>query len=165
VAPVLLAVRISTWLYAAVDICVQIVCVVITPQLNTSQKNLAGFQVFQWAMCKVVWAVYNWCCVRTVCRARCVRVYAVLVAAQSNQWYSWGPVHMQCRLCASCWIYWKKYGGLKMPTRLGTCSTQHTQTYVLLSHFLFHQLVVMFCYVHSINVFDYLASYLYSVLP
>ncbi|KAK2168603.1 hypothetical protein NP493_1170g00000 [Ridgeia piscesae] len=40
--------------------------------------------------------------------------------AQSNQWYSWGPVHMQCRLCASCWIYWKKYGGLKMPTRLGT---------------------------------------------
>ncbi|KAI0243021.1 Metastasis-associated protein MTA1 [Lamellibrachia satsuma] len=38
--------------------------------------------------------------------------------AQSNQWYSWGPVHMQCRLCANCWIYWKKYGGLKMPTRL-----------------------------------------------
>lgn len=26
---------------------------------------------------------------------------------------------MQCRLCSSCWIYWKKYGGLKMPTRLG----------------------------------------------
>ena len=25
---------------------------------------------------------------------------------------------MQCRLCASCWSYWKKYGGLKMPTRL-----------------------------------------------
>lgn len=25
---------------------------------------------------------------------------------------------MQCRLCASCWTYWKKYGGLKMPTRL-----------------------------------------------
>ncbi|XP_058511222.1 metastasis-associated protein MTA1 isoform X7 [Ochotona princeps] len=38
--------------------------------------------------------------------------------AQSYQWYSWGPPHMQCRLCASCWTYWKKYGGLKMPTRL-----------------------------------------------
>lgn len=39
-------------------------------------------------------------------------------AAHSGQWYSWGPTHMQCRLCSSCWIYWKKYGGLKMPTRL-----------------------------------------------
>ncbi|CAI9722122.1 metastasis-associated protein MTA3-like isoform X1 [Octopus vulgaris] len=39
-------------------------------------------------------------------------------AANSSQWYSWGPAHMQCRLCSSCWIYWKKYGGLKMPTRL-----------------------------------------------
>ncbi|XP_005093442.1 metastasis-associated protein MTA3 isoform X2 [Aplysia californica] len=38
--------------------------------------------------------------------------------AHSNQWYSWGPVHMQCRLCSNCWSYWKKYGGLKMPTRL-----------------------------------------------
>uniref|UniRef100_A0AAR2LSA0 Metastasis associated 1 n=1 Tax=Pygocentrus nattereri TaxID=42514 RepID=A0AAR2LSA0_PYGNA len=36
----------------------------------------------------------------------------------SYQWYSWGPSNMQCRLCASCWTYWKKYGGLKMPTRL-----------------------------------------------
>lgn len=39
-------------------------------------------------------------------------------AAHSTQWYAWGPTHMQCRLCSSCWIYWKKYGGLKMPTRL-----------------------------------------------
>uniref|UniRef100_A0A8D0LBL5 Metastasis-associated protein MTA3 n=1 Tax=Sphenodon punctatus TaxID=8508 RepID=A0A8D0LBL5_SPHPU len=36
---------------------------------------------------------------------------------QSHQWYSWGPHNMQCRLCACCWIYWKKYGGLKMPTQ------------------------------------------------
>lgn len=36
----------------------------------------------------------------------------------STQWFSWGPVQMQCRLCATCWNYWKKYGGLKMPTRL-----------------------------------------------
>uniref|UniRef100_A0A674EZU1 Metastasis associated 1 n=1 Tax=Salmo trutta TaxID=8032 RepID=A0A674EZU1_SALTR len=39
-------------------------------------------------------------------------------ATSSYQWYSWGPPNMQCRLCASCWTYWKKYGGLKMPTRL-----------------------------------------------
>ncbi|XP_075469580.1 metastasis-associated protein MTA1 isoform X6 [Ascaphus truei] len=38
--------------------------------------------------------------------------------ASSYQWYSWGPPNMQCRLCAMCWAYWKKYGGLKMPTRL-----------------------------------------------
>uniref|UniRef100_A0A8D3BSX7 Metastasis associated 1 family, member 2 n=1 Tax=Scophthalmus maximus TaxID=52904 RepID=A0A8D3BSX7_SCOMX len=38
-------------------------------------------------------------------------------AAQSPQWYAWGPPNMQCRLCASCWIYWKKYGGLKTPTQ------------------------------------------------
>uniref|UniRef100_A0A674N6Q4 Metastasis associated 1 family, member 2 n=1 Tax=Takifugu rubripes TaxID=31033 RepID=A0A674N6Q4_TAKRU len=37
---------------------------------------------------------------------------------QSSQWYAWGPPNMQCRLCASCWNYWKKYGGLKTPTHL-----------------------------------------------
>ncbi|XP_071483010.1 metastasis-associated protein MTA3-like [Diadema antillarum] len=39
-------------------------------------------------------------------------------ASTSYQWYSWGPANMQCRLCATCWVYWKKCGGLKMPTRL-----------------------------------------------
>jgi len=34
---------------------------------------------------------------------------------RSNQWFAWGPPHMACRLCASCWTYWKKYGGLKRP--------------------------------------------------
>ncbi|XP_060536245.1 metastasis-associated protein MTA3 isoform X2 [Cylas formicarius] len=37
----------------------------------------------------------------------------------SSQWYAWGPSHMQCRLCQACWSYWKKYGGLKIPTRFG----------------------------------------------
>lgn len=36
---------------------------------------------------------------------------------QSSQWYAWGPSHMQCRLCQSCWMYWKKYGGLKVYIR------------------------------------------------
>ena len=39
-------------------------------------------------------------------------------AASSSQWYSWGPSHMNCRLCSNCWNYWKKHGGLKMPTRI-----------------------------------------------
>lgn len=33
------------------------------------------------------------------------------------QWYAWGPPHMQCRLCPACWQYWKRYGGLKVPSR------------------------------------------------
>ncbi|XP_037029034.1 metastasis-associated protein MTA3 isoform X2 [Bradysia coprophila] len=36
----------------------------------------------------------------------------------STQWYSWGPTHMNCRICHSCWTYWKKYGGLKAASRL-----------------------------------------------
>ncbi|XP_041090673.1 metastasis-associated protein MTA1-like [Polyodon spathula] len=39
-------------------------------------------------------------------------------STQCSQWYSWGPPSMQCRLCSNCWNYWKKYGGLKMSTRL-----------------------------------------------
>ncbi|CAG2055038.1 unnamed protein product [Timema podura] len=34
-------------------------------------------------------------------------------ATVSSQWYAWGPTHMQCKLCHNCWLYWKKYGGLK----------------------------------------------------
>lgn len=26
---------------------------------------------------------------------------------------------MQCRLCQSCWQYWKRYGGLKAPSKIG----------------------------------------------
>ncbi|XP_066594066.1 metastasis-associated protein MTA3 isoform X3 [Prorops nasuta] len=37
---------------------------------------------------------------------------------QSAQWYAWGPSQMQCRLCHPCWLYWKKYGGLKVPSRI-----------------------------------------------
>ncbi|CAH0552229.1 unnamed protein product [Brassicogethes aeneus] len=37
----------------------------------------------------------------------------------SSQWYAWGPSHMQCRLCQNCWNYWKKYGGIRNPTRFG----------------------------------------------
>ncbi|XP_059053236.1 metastasis-associated protein MTA3 [Achroia grisella] len=37
----------------------------------------------------------------------------------ANQWYAWGPEHLQYRLCGSCWNYWKKYGGLKTATVFG----------------------------------------------
>ncbi|XP_066992172.2 metastasis-associated protein MTA3 [Anabrus simplex] len=39
-------------------------------------------------------------------------------ATVSSEWYAWGPSHMQCKLCHSCWLYWKKYGGLKVPSRM-----------------------------------------------
>jgi len=34
---------------------------------------------------------------------------------ESDQWYPWQPNSMHCRLCSDCWVYWKKYGGLKIP--------------------------------------------------
>lgn len=36
----------------------------------------------------------------------------------SQQWYAWGPPHLSCRLCHTCWHLWKKYGGIKTPSRL-----------------------------------------------
>lgn len=39
-------------------------------------------------------------------------------SSSSASWYSWGPAHMTCRLCQTCWNYWKKYGGLKTASRL-----------------------------------------------
>ncbi|XP_031554090.1 metastasis-associated protein MTA3-like isoform X2 [Actinia tenebrosa] len=35
----------------------------------------------------------------------------------SQQWYPWSPNNSQHKLwlCTLCWIYWKKYGGLKRP--------------------------------------------------
>lgn len=38
----------------------------------------------------------------------------------ASQWSQWGPVHERCRLCSSCYTYWRKYGGLKLPTKWGT---------------------------------------------
>lgn len=38
----------------------------------------------------------------------------------SQQWYPWGVPNSQHKfwLCTLCWIYWKKYGGLKRPDGL-----------------------------------------------
>lgn len=56
-------------------------------------------------------------------------------AVQSSQWYAWGPPNMQCRLCASCWNYWKKYGGLKTPTHLdGTARASSVSRALLPPH-------------------------------
>lgn len=35
--------------------------------------------------------------------------------SESLAWYPWGPEKYNCRLCAKCWQYWKKYGGLQLP--------------------------------------------------
>ncbi|XKL66527.1 hypothetical protein PGB90_009947 [Kerria lacca] len=36
----------------------------------------------------------------------------------SSQWYPWTMSSYQCKLCHSCWTYWKRYGGFKIPTKL-----------------------------------------------
>ncbi|KAJ0173527.1 hypothetical protein K1T71_010676 [Dendrolimus kikuchii] len=41
------------------------------------------------------------------------QICASCQVSNSNHWYTWGPQHLQYRLCGSCWQYWKKYGGLK----------------------------------------------------
>ena len=41
------------------------------------------------------------------------------LATTATRWYQWGPAHEHCRLCNFCYTYWRKYGGLKLPTRWG----------------------------------------------
>ena len=38
-----------------------------------------------------------------------------ILGKESALWYPWGPSTSQCKLflCKECWLYWKKYGGLK----------------------------------------------------
>lgn len=49
----------------------------------------------------------------------------------SYQWYNWGPLQVGSRLCASCWNYWKKCGGLKLAQassgRRETCVPYHNK--------------------------------------
>jgi metastasis-associated protein MTA len=37
----------------------------------------------------------------------------------SLQWYQWSTTQPHARLCAECWIYYKKLGGLKYPKKSG----------------------------------------------
>ncbi|CAF0739615.1 unnamed protein product [Rotaria sordida] len=37
----------------------------------------------------------------------------------SPQWYQWNTAQPHTRLCAECWIYYKKLGGLKYPKKSG----------------------------------------------
>jgi metastasis-associated protein MTA len=37
----------------------------------------------------------------------------------SAQWYQWNTTQLHTRLCAECWIYYKKLGGLKYPKKSG----------------------------------------------
>jgi len=42
----------------------------------------------------------------------------LFIETTSTQWYNWGSSHNQSRLCHSCWVYWKKCGGFKYPSRM-----------------------------------------------
>ena len=35
------------------------------------------------------------------------------------RWYNWSSAHKHCRLCNYCYTYWRKYGGLKLPSKQG----------------------------------------------
>jgi hypothetical protein len=35
------------------------------------------------------------------------------------QWYQWNTAQPHTRLCAECWTYYKKLGGLKYPKKSG----------------------------------------------
>ncbi len=40
-------------------------------------------------------------------------------AISSSQWYQWNTTQPHTRLCAECWTYYKKLGGLKYPKKSG----------------------------------------------
>ncbi len=44
---------------------------------------------------------------------------ASCLATSSLQWYQWSTTQPHARLCAECWIYYKKLGGLKYPKKSG----------------------------------------------
>lgn len=39
-------------------------------------------------------------------------------ALSASRWYQWGNLHEHRRLCNHCYTYWRKYGGLKLPSEL-----------------------------------------------
>lgn len=41
------------------------------------------------------------------------------LCTSAARWYPWGPAHEHCRLCNYCYTYWRKYGGLKLPSKWG----------------------------------------------
>lgn len=58
----------------------------------------------------------------------------------STRWVPWGPAHEHCRLCAHCYIYWRKYGGLKLPTKWG----ENLYVTVIFSSMMSYELVTIF---------------------
>ena len=41
------------------------------------------------------------------------------VAMSSSQWYQYGTTQVHTKLCAECWIYYKKMGSVKYPRKSG----------------------------------------------
>jgi metastasis-associated protein MTA len=61
----------------------------------------------------------------------------VFLVTISSQWYAWGPSQMHCKLCNNCWAYWKKYGGLKAPSRIGWYSYEKSKVRITNNCFFF----------------------------
>lgn len=45
--------------------------------------------------------------------------FCPLSATSSAQWYQWNTSQPHTRLCAECWTYYKKLGGVKYPKKSG----------------------------------------------
>jgi len=45
--------------------------------------------------------------------------FCCCLATSSLQWYQWNTAQPHARLCAECWTYYKKLGGLKYPKKSG----------------------------------------------
>jgi len=43
----------------------------------------------------------------------------IILATSSLQWYQWSTAQPHTRLCAECWSYYKKLGGVKYPKKSG----------------------------------------------
>ena len=73
-------------------------------------------------------------------------------ATVSNKWHVWGDATRGCRVCNHCMNYWRKYGGLKLPTSwehhekhpeqiytCGQCKKQFNRQERLTNHLRQHQ--------------------------
>ncbi len=57
-----------------------------------------------------------------VCRIKLRYLKLSMISFQgtsSSQWYQWNTAQPHTRLCAECWTYYKKLGGVKYPKKSG----------------------------------------------
>lgn len=54
-------------------------------------------------------------------------------ATSSAQWYQWNAAQPTTRICADCWSYYKKMGGVKYPKKSGEYFPHHSPIECLFS--------------------------------